>query len=77
MKRDGVEWDTDFEETFFQLVSRRMNMKVLNMMMIIVIMNEGYLVGKQFEGDVEGKKLTATNDEGKKASSKKSIVFLS
>ena len=29
MKRDGVEWDTDFEETFFQLVSRRMNMRVL------------------------------------------------
>ena len=47
------------------------------MMMIIVIMNEGYLVGKQFEGDVEGKMLTAINDEGKKASSKNSIVCLS
>ena len=47
------------------------------MMMITVIMNEGYLVGKQFEGDVEGKMLTAINDEGKKASSKNIIVFRS
>ena len=56
-----------------------MNIRVLNMMMIPVIMNEGYLdiIGKHIEGDVEGKMLTAINDEGKKASSKNSIVFLS